>query len=113
MGNIKNGIIRAINGYTNSEVLTTQVIKTLCLSDYTLDTIRGLLINPVKSKLVPKDESKSIETVTYIFYTLCNMLGYKKICNEILGITDDKKIEEIKNSYKTDPQTGFYENIVW
>ena len=113
MGNIKNGIIRAINGYTNSEVLTTQVIKSLCLSDYTLDTIRGLLINPVKSKLVPKDESKSIETVTYIFYTLCNMLGYKKICNEILGITDDKKIEEIKNSYKTDPQTGFYENIVW
>lgn len=113
MGNVKNGIIRAINGFTTPETLTTQVITSLCLSDYTLDTIRGLLINPIKSKLVPKDESKSVDTITYIFYTLCNMVGYEKICNEIFGITDAKAIKKIEESYKADPTDSFYDNIIY
>ena len=52
--NISTGIAKAINNFTTPEALTTQFIKSVCLSDYTLDTIRGLLINPVKSKFYPK-----------------------------------------------------------
>ena len=84
MGNITNGIVKAINGFTTPEALTTEFIKDVCLSDYTLETIRGVLINPVKSRFIPKDESRNDEeSLMYISYALMHLLGFKKCCNEV------------------------------
>ena len=96
MGKITDGIARGINGFTSPEALTTQFIKNICLSDYTLETIRGLLINPIRSKFVPKEESFDEEAMEHNFFALCNMIGYEKICTDILSITDKEKIGEIE-----------------
>ena len=110
--NISSGITKAINNFTTPEALTTQFIKSVCLSDYTLDTIRGLLINPVKSKFVPKEQCSEFYDMMYNMYTLMNLVGYKKICNDILGITNEDKITQIESRYKVDPEDCFYDNIV-
>lgn len=112
MGNIKSGIARAINGFTTPEALTSQFIKNVCLSDYTLETIRGLLINPVKSKFVPKVESSTADDVMYNLYALLKLIGYKKICNDILSITDDDKMKQLEMGYMSDPEATFYDIIM-
>lgn len=112
MGNIKSGIARAINGFTTPEALTSQFIKNVCLSDYTLETIRGLLINPVKSKFVPKIESSTADDVMYNLYALLKLIGYKKICNDILSITDDDKMKQLEMGYMSDPEDTFYDIIM-
>lgn len=112
MGNIKSGIARAINGFTTPEALTSQFIKNVCLSDYTLETIRGLLINPVKSKFVPKVESSAANDVMYNLYALLKLIGYKKICNDILSITDDDKMKQLEMGYMSDPEDTFYGIII-
>ena len=112
MGNIKSGIARAINGFATPEALTSQFIKNVCLSDYTLETIRGLLINPVKSKFVPKVESSKADDVMYNLYALLKLIGYKKICNDILSITDDDKMKQLEMGYMSDPEDTFYDIII-
>lgn len=111
MGNIKSGIARAINGFTTPEALTSQFIKNVCLSDYTLEAIRGLLINPVKSKFVPKVECSTYDDMMYNLFSLCELIGYKKVCNDLLSITDDDKIKRLEEGYKVDPEEAFYDNI--
>ena len=68
MGKITDGIARGINGFTSPEALTTQFIKNICLSDETLETIRGLLINPIRSKFVPKEESFDEDAIEHNFF---------------------------------------------
>ena len=113
MGKITDGIARGINGFTSPEALTTQFIKNICLSDYTLETIRGLLINPIRSKFVPKEESFDEEAMEHNFFALCNMIGYEKICTDILSITDKEKIGEIEVGYKDNPEDVFFMNVLY
>ena len=114
MGNITNGIVKAINGFTTPEALTTEFIKDVCLSDYTLETIRGVLINPVKSRFIPKDESRNdAESLMYISYALMHLLGFKKCCNEVFKIFEEKSINDLEKGYKEEPEDNFYTYIVY
>lgn len=114
MGNITNGIAKAINGFTTPEALTTQLIRNVCLSDYTLETIRGVLINPMKSRFVPKDEAiGNYDSMMYISYALMKLIGFKKCLTEVFKITDEKNIEDIEKGYSQDPGTSYYDEIIY
>lgn len=109
---IKKGIVDAVNAFATPQSVASTVLKQICLSDYTLDTIRGLIIDPIKSKFVPKEVASSMDDFQKDLWALLFMCR-EPVTKEIFQFTKEEEVDEIIDYYKKDPDDAFYYKICY
>jgi hypothetical protein len=109
---IKKGFVDAINAFATPQSVASTVLKQICLSEYTLDSIRGLIIDPIKSKFVPKEIASSMDDFEKDLWTLLFMCK-EKVTRDIFQFTNDSEVDEIIDYYKKDPEDAFYYKILY
>ena len=109
---LRNEVIKAINGFVTPEKIAGDLIRQICLSEYTLESIRGLIIDPIKSKLVPKEISSNIDDFMYDLYALI-FLNPPKVLQLMFNLTKEENVQKILDDYKHKPDEGFWDNIYY
>lgn len=109
----KKSVVKAINTFATPETLTTKALRYLCLSDYTIESIRSLIIDPVKSKIVPTIKAGSLNDYRTLLFTIFFMFP-EKIGKDIFkfDISDGTAIEDLKAEFNEDPMMCYY-NLIY
>ena len=103
---IKRDILMTINGIANPATLTSQVVTGIMRSNYTTETIRSLILDPVISKAIPHialDGFKDCNNAMWVFF----FNNPKEFIKKILKNQDEEVINRLKEEWEKGD--GFYE----
>lgn len=103
---IKRDILMTINGIANPATLTSQVVTGIMRSNYTTETIRSLILDPVISKAIPHialDGYKDCNNAMWVFF----FNNPKEFIKKILKNQDEEVINRLKEEWEKGH--GFYE----
>ena len=103
---IKRDILTTINGIANPATLTSQVVTGIMRSNYTTETIRSLILDPVISKAIPHialDGYKDCNNAMWVFF----FNNPKEFIKKILKNQDEEVINRLKEEWEKG--NDFYE----
>jgi hypothetical protein len=109
---MKKGVADAVNSFASAESVTTTILKQICLSDYTLESIRGLIIDPIKSKFIPKETAANMDEFTKNLWALFSMLP-DKVAKEVFQFSRQDQTDELVANYRKDPEDALYYGLLY
>lgn len=102
-----DGIITALNTYTNPATITSQVIASVITSKKTKDVVRKVLLNPIQSIFIPKIDAVGFDKCMHMFNALLDIFPDDKQLADILQVTESN-IKDYRENIKEHPRYGFY-----
>lgn len=99
--NIAKGIITGLNSIATPQSLTVQVVNGIINSEYTKETIRKFLLDPVQRKLTPSIKYHGYNDTFIGFYTLYKMCREELF--DALSISDKAEKDFEKSLQETRP----------
>ena len=92
---ITKGIVNGLNSIATPQSLTVQVVNGIINSEYTKETIRKFLLDPVQRKLTPSVKVNGYYDTFTAFYALYKMCGEEFM--KAFDISDRKRENLMKN----------------
>lgn len=102
---VMNGLMQALQAYSNPVTVTTQVVAAVITSKKTRDIVRKILIDPVQSVFVPKIEAVGWDKCVEMFNAMLSMLDDKRAA-DIFEVTETA-IKGYRDDMKEHPRYGF------
>lgn len=85
---IASDILSGLNAIATPQTLTTQIATGVINSNYTKETIRKFLLDPVQRKIVPKYKGQGPREMSAIIYSIYMLCG-DQLLKELFDITSD------------------------
>lgn len=97
--NFAKGIVNGLNSIATPQSLTVQIVNGVINSEYTKETIRKFLLDPVQRKITPSIKYHGYRDTFMAFYAL-----YKMCKDELLNVLDVS--DKAKNDLEKDIQNN-------
>lgn len=97
---IVNEIVAGLNSIATPQSLTTQIVGGIINSNYTKETVRKFLLDPVQRKITPKFKASNLRdcmTALYVLYKMCPEQTF-----ELMEFTEEnkKRIKKAENNWR-------------
>ena len=107
MGNMTKDIIRGLNTFSNPTAMTIKLINDIVASDYTTETIRTLILDPVTSVFIPKVKTESVEDFESMLWALFYMEP-EETMKKILRYEEEYTADKILTEFLDTPGNAWY-----